>query len=410
MTDPKPTAQVDTAERLRLLAAPSRDSDWVRVQARDLRSAADELDQASVNDERSQPMTDRDAPEQGELCKDCNGPLAREQERLTGYHNKAEVCVMRLHEQLAAAQSALAEAERERDDYHRKVGLLMQPAPGEALEGGVWKMMQLWIANRDEEKRVARVELQAAEQKLAAAQSALAEAERGCRNAVKAANRDAETYSLVLRRAEAAEQKLAEAHLLLKRIRIASDNGLPGEVALILAEAIPSAPQAAQCSHVYIDGERCPHPEPCFVTGHPASLRPPPQAEPTATEVTRTCASCGATWTEDTVWCPRCRRNKQQPGPDSTEATAERWFSGTPHEHPKAARTDGAGTAGGAACDECTPDILCLRHTRQCESRSPVTGKRCDYGARHRIDHHGSYPEQWPGQGTGRAEDGGEAE
>ncbi len=45
-SDQKPTAQVDTAERLRLLAAPSRDSDWVRVRAIDLRSAADELDQA----------------------------------------------------------------------------------------------------------------------------------------------------------------------------------------------------------------------------------------------------------------------------------------------------------------------------------------------------------------------------
>jgi hypothetical protein len=43
-SDQKPTAQVDTAERLRLLAAPSRDSDWVRVRAIELRSAADRLE------------------------------------------------------------------------------------------------------------------------------------------------------------------------------------------------------------------------------------------------------------------------------------------------------------------------------------------------------------------------------
>jgi hypothetical protein len=34
---------------------------------------------------------------------------------------------------------------------------------------------------------------------------------------------------------------------------------------------------------------------------------------PEDTEVDKHCASCGHTWTEDTVWCPECQRKRERP-------------------------------------------------------------------------------------------------
>jgi hypothetical protein len=57
---------------------------------------------------------------------------------------------------VADAKAELNELRAALDEANEKIGLLMQPRSGEALEDGVWRMLQLWIANRKSEKQAER--------------------------------------------------------------------------------------------------------------------------------------------------------------------------------------------------------------------------------------------------------------
>jgi len=62
-------------------------------------------------------------------------------------------------EKLTALESENATLREQLDDERHKVGLMMQPMPGETLPSEsslVWRMLQQWIANRDLEKRQQR--------------------------------------------------------------------------------------------------------------------------------------------------------------------------------------------------------------------------------------------------------------
>ena len=69
--------------------------------------------------------------------------------------------------QLAESEAKIRELQQLYDDAHRKIGLMMQPMPGETSfpdkSSPVWRMLQAWIASRDEEKRAEREKLREAE-------------------------------------------------------------------------------------------------------------------------------------------------------------------------------------------------------------------------------------------------------
>lgn len=88
-------------------------------------------------------------------------------------HASAHQCdTCGLRDQVTLLRDQIVELTRDRDEAFAKVDLLMQPKPAPILEAEQrlkdieaalrfpWEMMRLWCVNRDNEKRLARVELE----------------------------------------------------------------------------------------------------------------------------------------------------------------------------------------------------------------------------------------------------------